>query len=41
MLPSPTRFRVTNPSAYVRKRQAWILGQMNRLSAAGLLQGMK
>lgn len=41
VLPSPTRFRVTNPSAYVRNRQAWILGQMNRLSAAGLLQGMK
>ena len=41
VLPSPTRFRVSNPSAYVRERQAWILGQMNRLSAAGLLQGLK
>jgi len=41
VLPSPTRSRVTNPSAYVRNRQAWILGQMNRLSAAGLLQDLK
>ena len=41
VLPSPTRYRVTNPSAYVRNRQAWILGQMNRLSAAGLLQDLK
>ena len=41
VLPSPTRFSVSNPSAYVRERQAWILGQMNRLSAAGLLQGLK
>ena len=41
VLPSPTRFRVTDPSAYVRNRQAWILGQMNRLPAAGLLQDLK
>jgi monofunctional biosynthetic peptidoglycan transglycosylase len=41
VLPSPTRFRVSNPTAYVLNRQAWILGQMNRLSAAGLLQGLK
>jgi len=41
VLPSPTRFRVTNPSAYVRNRQAWILGQMNRLPAAGLIQDLK
>jgi monofunctional biosynthetic peptidoglycan transglycosylase len=41
VLPSPTRFRVIDPSMYVRNRQAWILGQMNRLSAAGLLQGLK
>jgi hypothetical protein len=32
---------VTNPSAYVRNRQAWIVGQMNRLSTAGLLQDLK
>jgi len=41
VLPSPTRFRVVNPSTYIRNRQAWILGQMNRLSAAGLLQSLK
>ena len=41
VLPSPTRYRVSNPSAYVRNRQAWIIGQMNRLSAAGLLQSLK
>lgn len=28
VLPSPKRFRVTAASAYVRKRQRWILGQM-------------
>lgn len=28
VLPSPRRFSAKNPSAYVRKRQAWILGQM-------------
>ena len=31
VLPSPTRYRVVNPGPYVRSRQAWILGQMNRL----------
>lgn len=41
VLPSPTRFRVLNPSAYMRERQAWILGQMNRLSTAGMLQDLK
>lgn len=28
VLPSPRRFSVKSPSGYVRKRQAWILGQM-------------
>jgi monofunctional glycosyltransferase len=41
VLPSPTRFRVSNPTAYIRGRQAWILGQMNRLSAAGMLHDLK
>jgi len=41
VLPSPTRFSVSNPSTYVRERQAWILRQMSRLSAAGLLQSLK
>ena len=31
VLPSPTRFKVDAPSAYVRERQAWILRQMDRL----------
>jgi monofunctional biosynthetic peptidoglycan transglycosylase len=41
VLPSPTRSRVSNPSAYMRERQAWILGQMNRLTTAGMLQDLK
>lgn len=31
VLPNPKRFRVSNPSPYVRQRQDWILWQMNRL----------
>lgn len=31
VLPNPRRFRVANPSAYVRQRQDWILWQMSRL----------
>lgn len=31
VLPSPKRFRVANPSPYLRQRQDWILWQMNRL----------
>lgn len=31
VLPAPRRFSAKNPSAYVRKRQAWILGQMGNL----------
>lgn len=37
VLPNPTRFRVAEPSDYVRERQAWILGQMQRLRRAGWL----
>lgn len=33
VLPSPTRYRVVNPGPFVRNRQAWILGQMNRVQA--------
>lgn len=29
VLPAPRKYSAKNPSAYVRKRQAWILGQMN------------
>lgn len=31
VLPNPRRFRVADPSAYVRQRQDWILWQMSRL----------
>lgn len=31
VLPSPRRLRVDNPSPYVRERQNWITGQMQRL----------
>lgn len=31
VLPNPHQFMVDAPSAYVRERQAWILGQMKRL----------
>ena len=36
VLPSPTRYRVVNPGPYVRQRQQWILGQMNRITLDGL-----
>jgi len=31
VLPNPKRLRADQPSAYVRERQRWILGQMGRL----------
>ncbi len=31
VLPNPIRLRVETPSPYVRKRQEWIVGQMQRL----------
>ncbi len=31
VLPSPRRYSAKSPSAYVRKRQVWILGQMGNL----------
>ena len=37
VLPSPKRLRVANPSAYVRRRQEWILGQMRGLGGTSLL----
>jgi len=36
VLPNPRRFRVANPSAYVRQRQDWILWQMGMLERAGI-----
>ena len=38
VLPSPKRLRVSNPSAYVRQRQDWILGQMRGLGGTSLLK---
>ena len=35
VLPSPRRLRVDAPSDYVRERQSWILGQMQRLRREG------
>ncbi len=35
VLPNPRRFRVDAPSDYVRERQSWILGQMQRLQREG------
>jgi monofunctional biosynthetic peptidoglycan transglycosylase len=40
VLPSPKRLRVANPSAYVRRRQDWILGQMQGLGGTSLLKGL-
>jgi len=40
VLPSPTRYRVVNPGPYVRQRQQWILGQMNRLGGRALFDGL-
>lgn len=37
VLPAPKRFRVEAPSAYVRKRQAWIQGQMVALGGPAAL----
>jgi len=37
VLPSPKRLRADQPSAYVRERQRWILGQMRRLRNEGVL----
>jgi monofunctional biosynthetic peptidoglycan transglycosylase len=37
VLPNPRRLRVDEPSAYVRERQSWILGQMQRLQREGWL----
>jgi monofunctional biosynthetic peptidoglycan transglycosylase len=38
VLPSPRRYRVTAPNAYVRSRQQWILNQMGHLGGAAALK---
>jgi monofunctional biosynthetic peptidoglycan transglycosylase len=37
VLPNPIRMRAFEPSPYVRERQAWIVGQMERLSRTRLV----
>jgi len=37
VLPNPRRFRVDNPTAYVKNRQAWILRQMSQLGGVAHL----
>lgn len=32
VLPSPNYYRVVNPGPYIRRRQAWILGQMQHIA---------
>ena len=41
VLPSPMRLRIVDPSAYIRGRQAWIVGQVQRLYRAGLVDELK
>lgn len=38
VLPNPKRFRVTNPSSYVRERRYWIQQQMEQLGGVGYLR---
>jgi monofunctional biosynthetic peptidoglycan transglycosylase len=38
VLPAPKRLRANAPSAYVRARQAWIVGQMRGLGGTALLK---
>jgi monofunctional biosynthetic peptidoglycan transglycosylase len=40
VLPNPKRLRVERPSAYVRERQEWILGQMGQLGS-GYVKGLQ
>lgn len=40
VLPNPHRFRVDAPSAYLRERQAWILGQMDSIGGGSYLDDM-
>ncbi len=40
VLPNPKRLRADQPSAYVRERQRWILGQMRRLRAERVLAAL-
>jgi monofunctional glycosyltransferase len=41
VLPNPVRFRVEAPSAYVRVRQEWIMGQMAGLGGTAYLEELE
>lgn len=41
VLPSPTRLDAGNPSDYVRERQRWIIGQMQRLRREQVLHAVR
>jgi monofunctional biosynthetic peptidoglycan transglycosylase len=41
VLPSPKRYSATRPSAYVRERQRWIVGQMRLLETRGHYRGLE
>lgn len=40
VLPRPAKFSVKHPSGYVRKRQAWILRQMNSLGGVSYIKDL-
>lgn len=40
-LPNPRLIRIDAPSAYMRKRQAWIRGQMQRLGGIPAIESLK
>lgn len=40
VLPNPKRYRVAAPSAFVRQRQRWILGQMTALGGVAHLRAL-
>jgi len=41
VLPNPRELRADRPSAYVRGRQAWVLGQMALLESRGHYRGLE
>ncbi len=41
VLPAPRHFRVDRPSAYLLRRQAWIVGQMNALGGSEYMRNVE
>ena len=41
VLPNPKRMRADQPSAYVLRRQAWIIGQMQNLAGQHILDTLE